>query len=192
MTQYARNDQVRAHVFLNGVGTATPDPLYTPVLGMEAITQSLGDITDEEVPSATRYQEFDIVGGIPGKKERATTSLTTRKPVGQPSVLETIKDRGLNPDIHLNRGLCSAPSDPNQFAEKVILEGVRATNYSTSAFMALGSDTRESMTETLDVSMDNYYTIYQMQYGLAAAPVDETTTDPVYTAVGKGVVFLPT
>ena len=86
MTQYARNDQVRAHVFLNGVGTATPDPLYTPVLGMEAITQSLGDITDEEVPSATRYQEFDIVGGIPGKKERATTSLTTRKPVGQPSI----------------------------------------------------------------------------------------------------------
>lgn len=175
MTKYARNDQVRAHFYLEGVNIANPNPLYYPNLGVGQISQGLGDITNVEVPDPDRVGEFIVVDGIPGQRDRATTSFTTRSVVGSPSVLAMMRQRNLVVDVHLNRGICSPPADPNSFSEKTILEGVRATNYSTSEMAALSSDERSSTTETADVSIDNWYTIYQMKYGIASAPSQDAT-----------------
>lgn len=200
-TKYARNDQVRGHFYLSGVGMADPDPLYYPTLGVAGLTQGLGDITNVEVPDEDRYGEFKVVDGIPGARDRATTTLTTRRKVGMPSVLEMMRNRGLVVDLHLNRGLCAPPSDPNSFSEKMILEGVRATNYSTSELAALSSDERSSTTDSADVSIDNWYVVYQMLYGVAAAPSEASgapmgiVVAPSWCAEGAlqcGVVFCAT
>lgn len=184
-TQYARNDQVRVHVYMSGVGTSDPDPLYVPNMGVAGLSQDLGDITNVEVPDPDRYGEFKVVDGIPGQRGRATTTLTTRRKVGMPSALETIAKRQLVCDFHLNRGICAAPQDPASFSEKLILEGVRATNYSTSELSALSSDERSSTTDSADISIDNWYVIYQMLYGLAAAPSENA-------GVPMGIVIAPT
>lgn len=186
MNKYARNDQVRAHFYVQGVNIANPDPLYYPNLGVGQISQGLGDITNVEVPDPDRLGEFIVVDGIPGQRDRATTSFTTRSVVGSPSILSIMRQRGLVVDVHLNRGICRPPADPNSFEEKVILEGVRITNYSTSELVALSSDERSSTTESADVSIDNWYTIYQMKYGIAANPTQSATNN-----APTGIVVAP-
>ena len=183
-TTFARNDQVRAHLFMDGVGVVDPDPLYYPILGIEALTRDLGDTTEVEIPDPLRYGEYKIVDQMPGQKGKWTTSLTTRLQVGVESALRKLANMGCQTDVHLNRGVCDVPTDYNTFSELEIWEGMRITNYSTSPLAALSSDARESTTESVDVSIDNAYKIYNMLYSISGA-VSEAS------GVAKGIAFAP-
>lgn len=183
-TTYARNDQVRAHLFLDGVGTAEPDPLYWPVLGVAELNRDLGETTEVEIPDPVRYGEFQIVDQMPGQKGKWTTSLTTRLQVGIESPLRRLANMGCQTDVHLNRGVCDVPTDYNTFAELEIWEGMRVTSYSTSPLAALSSDARESTTESVDVSIDRAYKIYPMLYSVAGSIAEAS-------GASKGVAFAP-
>lgn len=181
---YARNDQVRAHLFMEGVGTPSPDPLYWPVLGVAEVNRDLGETTEVEVPDPNRYGEFLIVDQMPGQKGKWTTSLTTRLQVGVESPLRKLANMGCTTDVHLNRGVCDVPTNYNTFSELEIWEGVRVTSYSTSALAALSSDARESTTESVDISIERAYKIYNMTYAVSGA-INEASASP------KGVAFAP-
>lgn len=184
MATYARNDQVRAHLFMDGVGTPSPDPLYWPVLGVAELNRDLGETTEVEVPDPNRYGEFLIVDQMPGQKGKWTTSLTTRLQVGVESPLRKLANMGCPTDVHLNRGVCDVPTNYNTFSELEIWEDMRVTSYSTSALAALSSDARESTTESVDVSIGKAYKIYNMNYAISAAIAEAS-------AVSKGVAFAP-
>jgi len=183
-TTYARNDQVRAHLFMDSVGTASPDPLYWPVLGVAELNRDLGDTTEVEVPDPNRYGEYIIVDQMPGQKGKWTTSMTTRLQVGVESPLRRLADLGCTTDVHLNRGVCDVPTNYNTFSELEIWEGVRVTSYSTSALAALSSDARESTTESVDIAIERAYKIYNMIYAISGAVTEAS-------GAAVGIAFAP-
>jgi hypothetical protein len=111
--------------------------------------------------------------------------------VGVQSPLRRLQNMNCPIDAHLNRGVCDVPTDYNSFGEVEIWEGMRVTSYSTTALASLSSDGRESTTESVDVSIDNAYRIYNIRYGIEAAPVQLGAGEPVVAAVCKGIVVAP-
>lgn len=182
---YARNDQVRLHLFVDGVGIANPDPVYASCMGVDALTHALGDVTPVEVPDPDRYGEYIIVDGIPGQRSRWTTTLQTRMIVGEESPLKALaRQAQCGMDAFLTRGVCDVPTDYNQFAELIVLEDMQVTNYTTSSISAISSDAREATTESTDVSIGNVYTVYNLMYALTASPSEAS-------GVPQGIVIAP-
>jgi photosystem II stability/assembly factor-like uncharacterized protein len=164
-------------VFENGAQTCSPNPLYFPCVGVEAVTRDNGDITIVECPDPNRYGEFVQVDGIPGQVGRWTTTLMARMVVGEESPLYRLNrtcSSGFS--LHLNRGVCETPTDLTAFAEMEVWDDVRITSYTTSPMAALSSDGREQTTESVDISFRVRQRFFNLSYALLTAPSETGAT----------------
>jgi photosystem II stability/assembly factor-like uncharacterized protein len=169
----ARNDYSRLFIFRDGIfkGTAAE---YLNCVGMDGLSQDRGDVTPVECPSPYEYGAFVEVGQIPGELSRMTTTVT-----GQMSAyeLDTFYDlfiRNCAFDLHLHFGSCTSPDAFNQFDKALIFENVLASSFSTDPLVALASGDRAVITNSMDISIGNFYTALNPKYTVAASTL---TTD---------------
>lgn len=179
----ARNDFSRAFIFKNGIDVCVPTYQYFPCLGVDALSQDFGDITRIECPDPYNYGRYIEVAQVPGEIGRMTTTLTTRLSRTELSLFRNFAVRGCGFDLHLHFGLCQKPNDFNAFDKMMIFEDVFVTSYGTDALSALQSSDRETITETIDISVGNYYEVVPLMYAqreITLAASLEPIIDMVY------------
>lgn len=146
-------------------------PNYQSNMKAGAPSQSFGDVTKIEVPSATEFNKFVEVGSIIGEVERMTISLMSRYALDLKSTLLRLAREGCPVDIQINLGACTDPSDYNVFTKKVIIEDARITQYDADDLGALGSDEREKVDETVEISGRDFYEVMPVVFASRANDV---------------------
>lgn len=174
----ARNDHSRAFIFRSGVNVCCPNPHYFPCMGIDSLSQDFGDITKIECPDPYNYGKFIEVAGIPGEVGRMTTTLTTRLSRTELSLFRSMAVKGCPFDLHLHFGLCQRPTDFNAYDKVLIFKDVYVTSYGTDPLVALTSADRDSIMETVDISIGDYYEIVLLDY-LERASVLTDTLQPI-------------
>lgn len=146
-------------------------PDYQSCMKPMGVSQSFGDITKIEVPSPTRYGQFEEVASIRGEQERMITSLVSRYAIDLASTLIRMAKKRCAVDVQSHFGLCQDPSDFNSFTSAIIMEDVAITNYSTDDLGALESGEDAKVDETGDLSVKNWYQFFENSYGQKAASI---------------------
>lgn len=137
-------------------------PEYMSCLMAGGISKSFGDISKIECPDPDRFDNFVEMGQIRAADERGTTTLTGHYAADVASVLMEMARHSCPGDVQIQIGVCTVPSNFNQFTKKVILEDVRITNYGTDDLGALASDGRAEVNENVDISFGEYYEAMQL------------------------------
>jgi len=163
-TNIARNDWSRAFLFKNGIDVCSPAYSYFPCLGVDALSQDFGDVTRVECPDPFNYGKFIEVGNVTGEIGRMTTTLTTRLSRNELSLFRNFAVKGCGFDMHIHFGLCQKPNDFNAFDKMLIFEDVFVTSYGTDALSALQSADRESIMETIDITIGEYVEVVPLTY----------------------------
>lgn len=169
MSNIARNDLSRAFLFKNGIDVCQPTYTYFPCLGVDALTQDFGDVTRIECPDPYNFGRYIEVGNVGGEISRMTTTLTTRLSRKELSLFREFAVKGCGFDLHLHFGLCQKPNDFNAFDKMLIFEDVFVTSYGTDALSALQSADRETIMETIDITIGRYTEIVPLTYAQRAA-----------------------
>ena len=160
----ARNDLGRAWIFEDGVLKCGARPTYVPCLSVDSLTQDRGDITRVECPDPFRYGQFIEVGSVPGEISRLTTTFTGRMTRDELSFFRGLFNKGCSFDVQIHFGLCANPTNFNQFDKVLVFNDVQVTSFSTDPLVALQSGDRAEITETIDVSIGDYFELVQLQY----------------------------
>lgn len=169
----ARNDLSRAFIFKDGMDVCCPTPHYFPCLGMDSLSQDFGDITRVECPDPYNYGSFIEVAQLPGEIGRLTTTLSTRLSRTELSIFRNMAVRGCGFDLHLHFGVCQKPTDFNAFDKMMVFEDVYVTSYGTDPLVALQSSDRDTIMETIDITVGDYYEIVPLHY----VPREKLLTD---------------
>lgn len=170
-TNIARNDLSRAFLFKNGIDVCQPTYSYFPCLGVDALSQDFGDVTRVECPDPYNYGKFIEVGNVSGEIGRMTTTLSTRLSRNELSLFRNFAVRGCGFDMHIHFGLCQKPNDFNAFDKMLIFENVYVTSYGTDALSALQSADRETIMETIDITIGGYTEVVPLTYANRNTPV---------------------
>lgn len=174
----ARNDFSRGFIFTNGI-YANQKGEYVTTLGVDSLSQDRGDITKIEQPSSDVYGQFEEVGQIPGELSRMTTTLTGRMSRTELSTFYQLFKKACAFDLHLHFGLCQKPDNFNQYDKALIFEDVFVTSFGTDPLVALSSGDRAAISETLDISIGNFYEVVTLKYTVkgGAQTVDAAVVD---------------
>jgi photosystem II stability/assembly factor-like uncharacterized protein len=136
-----------------------------------AVSFGLGDVEKIEVPDAAQFDRFVEVGTVRGSKERATITLTGRYARDLKSELLRLANRECQLDVQINFGACTDPTDYNTFEKKIVLESANLTNWETEDLGALGSDERDKVDESVEVSARDVYEIVPVSFTEKAGDV---------------------
>jgi photosystem II stability/assembly factor-like uncharacterized protein len=169
-------------------GRARPDhaPEYQSCLMAGTPEQTFGDVERIECPAPDAYGQFDEVGRIQGAIERATFNLTGRYAADVASALLEIARRRCPADVQVHFGACTDPRIFNTFTKNVIIEDAILTNWSTDTDMgSLSSDENSPVSETADVSAQEFYEVLPITFALRGADV---VTNPLVDVVFCSVV----
>lgn len=152
---------------------ARPDhtPAYQSTFAGGAVEQAFGDIEKIELPSQSRYGEFDEIGVIRGAQERATTSLTGRYAGDLASEMLRLARLKCSMDVQFHFGTCADPTAFNTFSKAVILEDASITNVSTDELGTLESGSQAAVNETADLSAKDWYEVLQLTFAERAGDV---------------------
>jgi hypothetical protein len=166
-----------SRVFLiEGRARGDHQPNYQSNMKAGGISQSFGDVTKIEVPSPSQFNKFVEVGSIIGETERMTVSLMSRYALDLKSTLLRLALDGCPIDIQIVLGSCTDPSDYNNFTKKIVIEDARITQYDTDDLGALGSDEREKVDETVEISGRS---VYELMPVVFAARANDAITNEV-------------
>lgn len=117
-----------------------------------------------ECPDPYNYGKFIEVGNVSGEIGRMTTTLTTRLSRNELSLFRNFAVKGCGFDMHIHFGLCQKPNDFNAFDKMLIFEDVFVTSYGTDALSALQSADRETIMETIDITIGEYTEVVPLTY----------------------------
>ncbi len=152
-------------VFLiEGGARGDNSPEYQDCAMGDSPERSYGDVTPIQVPSATKYGDYDDVGEIQGEKERATISLVSRMALGTKSNFLQLAERRCPFDIQIHMGKCTVPNSFNEFTKILIIENSRISNWSTDQIGSLESGDAEKVNETIDASGAVIYEVVQSNF----------------------------
>ena len=160
----ARNDLTRAFIFSNGVNRFGDSPLFAPRMGMDGLSKDIGEPSNIEVPSATKYGAFDVALALPGEESRMTSTLQGYMSMSEASLFNQLAKQRCNFDLHLHFGMCTNPSDFNTYDKVLIFQDVLVTSYNTEALVALTSGDRAQINESLDVSIGDWFEVLPLSY----------------------------
>lgn len=160
----------RVHLVRYGVGPSR-QPTFHNHMALQGLGWSLGDITKIEVPSATKWDEFDEVGEVKGEKGRPTSSLEGKYPANIESYLGTLAREGCPTDMLIAFGPCTDPRVYNGARKLLFLNTSNFTNYGTDPIGSLTSGDRSEVMENADFSMRAFYEILPLVYGEKAGDV---------------------
>ena len=129
-------------------------------------TFGFGDIERVEVPSETRFNEFDQIDSIQGAKERPTASIIARYPRADLSSLLRIGRKRCASGVQVHLGKCANPQDFDANWDKVLVfTDVKYSSYSGENFGALASDEQAAANETGEFSADDMYEVKPLLFG---------------------------
>lgn len=115
-----------------------------------------GDVTAIRAPSATRYNQFDVVAKVRAAQGLPTMSLEFRMKRDIDDML-TIFQKGCAIDIHIHAGECQSPDDFQSFDMVGVLEGALMTSYNTGEQGAF--EETAVVLQTLPFVADDYYMV---------------------------------
>jgi len=175
---------------------AGPDtnPAFQGLWKAGGLAWDQGDITLVRKPSETQYDAFDVIGKIIGAQGNPTMDITGLYPLDARSTFLKLARRGCDNDMHIHFGDCADPKDFNGGWKKiVVLEGARATSFSTEDLGALNTDERALVHETLPVSGEDLYELVPISFGqLAGVQITREVMDvAIIDAVNCGACGLP-
>jgi photosystem II stability/assembly factor-like uncharacterized protein len=170
----ARNDFSRLFIFRDGVFKNLPAE-YLNCVGMDGLSQDRGDVTPVECPSPYEYGAFVEVGQIPGELSRMTTTVTGQMSQYELDIFYDLFIRNCPFDLHLHFGNCTSPDAFNQYDKAFVFESVLASSFSTDPLIALASGDRAVITNSMDISIGKFYSVFNPKYTVAASTltVDE-------------------
>lgn len=152
---------------------------YHSCMRMEGVDKSFGDITSVYCPHPTRTGEFVEIAQIQGADGRWTTSLVGRLPLNYQSIIAQLANKKCAFDLQVHFGKCFDPTNFNTFDMSYVFENVRISSYSLGTLGALGPDERATIDETVAISAETAYQLFQVYPNATGANV--TPNGPVPT-----------
>jgi len=111
----------------------------------------------EKIYSYNSKNEKINVAIVQTDESEITSSLSGNLPLSKRSVLETLRNKLFNIQIHY--GNCSSPTDFYTFESAMILKDVTLLSYNLSELNAIVPSQRAVVTESANLSIGNYYRI---------------------------------
>lgn len=140
-------------------------PVYQTLARMAGVTHGQGDVTLVRIPDPNQYGRFIVVDKIQGQADSPQTSLEFRAERNVRSPIYRVVKKGCEVDVQLHIGDCKDPSDFDLGWDKILVfEGALFTNYQTDDQGTFDADGNNPVTETVDVSADDFYEIMPMAF----------------------------
>lgn len=130
-------------------------------MSMAGADKSFGDSTPIYAPKGNKLDEFEEVASIRGAPSRWSSSLKGRMPVAFKSILRKLAENKCAFDAQIHYGLCANPSSFHNYDSVLILENALISNYSTGELTALTPDERGLIEETISITAENIYPVFQ-------------------------------
>ncbi|MFW6031169.1 MAG: WD40/YVTN/BNR-like repeat-containing protein [Myxococcota bacterium] len=146
-------------------------------------TWSQGDITQVEVPSTSRYNDFRTVDLIRGQRGLPNLTLEGKYTLDLSERLKEVLE-GCQIDLRVHFGNCRNPSDPLDGwtdGKILVLEGALPTSYDLPELGALSSDQRAEIMESIPYTGLDFYEIGTMSPGTIAG--DDLENEVVAVAI---------
>jgi hypothetical protein len=164
MADVAKAGETRVWLFEDGYGPGKGKEYF----GNARIgdpTFGFGDIERIEVPSESRFNEFDQIDSIQGAKERPTSSVIARYPRKDISTLLKIGRKRCRSGVQVHIGKCANPQDYDANWDKILnFTDVKYSSYSMEGAGALSSDEQAAVNETGEFSADDMYEIKPLTF----------------------------
>jgi hypothetical protein len=149
-----------SRIFISEGGAGPNHPyVYHYQLSAGQAAQPFGDVTQTEEPSATAYNEFDVIDETRGATERATLPLTGRYRMSERSELLRLAEQKCTLDLAVHFGICQDPSAQDSYEKILQFENGYLTNWSADNLGALTSGDKNPSNETSDLSARRKYEI---------------------------------
>jgi len=173
----AISEQSRVFLMEGGAGPAVA-PEYMGHWKAGAPSWDFGEATPIEIPSDSRYGEFDVVANLPGARGKPSIALTARYTRSLSEMLRMAR-QGCYNDVQIHFGLCQSPTDFTTGWDKIMaVENFRISNYSADDIGALGSDERTAVNETINCEADDLFEILPLKFAeICAASVIQEVVD---------------
>ena len=153
-----------SRVFINTKrGTCGVPYEYHANMKLAGIDKSYGDSTPQYQPSDTKLNEFVEIASIRGTESRWSSSLSGRIPATYKSVLKRMAEAKCSFDAQVHFGTCANPSSFTNYDSVIILENILISNYSTDDLVALTPDERGLIQETVTITAENIYDVYDTE-----------------------------
>lgn len=149
---------------------AGPDhaPAFQACMRAQAVSKTLGDITDIECPDPNRPGAYIKVGDFQTGDERATVTLEGRLALELRSTLLKLASKKCPLDLQLHFGECEDLSDFHSFQKVLMLEAARISTYDTEDLGSLQSSDEAPINEMAEVSARVIYDIINQTFALKA------------------------
>jgi hypothetical protein len=129
------------------------------------VSWDLGDISPIHIPDPERYGTFEVVGQTRGDEGLPQTTFQFRYPADAASILERFVRLRCPTDFQVHMGECQDPQDFNGGWRKILVfHEADARSYGTDELGALSPDQTALVNEQVDVSAQEMFHIYRMQY----------------------------
>jgi len=161
---------------------------YTPYtyhtsMKIGTVDKNYGETTPIYAPKDDRLDEFVEVASIRGTESRWGSSFTGRIPTKYKSILRELSDNRCAFDAQIHYGLCTNPASFHNYESILILENALISQYTTTELTALTPDERGVLEETINITAENVYPVYQTELYENA---DEVTSLGAIVALTKG------
>jgi hypothetical protein len=139
-------------------------PSFESCLRAGASGRNFGDETPIECPSPDKYDGFVEKGSVKGARERATLALEGRYALDLKSSMLDLANKGCPYDVQVHFGDCQDPSDFTSYAKVLIFEAAKTSSWSSEELGALGSDNRQTINESADVTSSDMYEVLPLAF----------------------------
>lgn len=192
MVDIMRSDFSRVFTIQYKAGP-TNVPTYQGLWRAGSFSWDRGDVSLIRIPDPDEYGKFLTVDKVPGEEGNPTISLMARYTMNLSDMLKLAK-AGCDFDAQVHMGRCKDPKLFDAGWEKVlIIEGVRATSYSTEDLGALQPSDRAAPTEEIAIEGEDAYEVVALEFAQQATTqvVQEVIDIVVCDAESCGLCGLP-
>lgn len=154
-----------ARIFLQIDGSSPANPYYYyGCLSIGGITQDLGAGTPVYCPSTAVRNQWDIVDNVPSVQALPTTDFTQHADRNLSEVWWGLRKKGCRVNGIVNFGNCQRPDDLNAFDSKLVLNGIRLTNFAMPELNPLAGDGNATVDITGSWEMLDFLPFRQIQF----------------------------
>lgn len=180
----ATNDRARLFLMPRGASDCLSEAVYVACVGIDGLTQDGGEVNKIECPNPNGYG-YKEIGVYRGEIGRMTTTFTGRLSLSELSLFRDMFDSDCPVDAHVHWGACTELDNFNQYSIAWVMRNVYITNWGTDPIIAMQSADRNTVNETVDVSIGEFFQI-KSQLIYAQRHAGMTSTGTIVDAVVCG------
>lgn len=149
-------------------------PEYLGAVGMSGLSQDREESIKIKLLSDTKSGEYDLVQRIPGNLNDVTFDLTSYLGTDGISILRQLFQESCPATIHIHYG-CTNPQNFYDFTKALVINNVYINSYSTTDMIALTSEGKSLIEETVSVEADSMYEYFSYKNFKLISELPETT-----------------